>query len=75
MNLECEARLRRAGKLPKDRKELILDDKKLILDTKDEDFPEPPKVHDLLTLKDLLDLRGRAFHMLEVATFPGIRGV
>ena len=69
VNLECEARLRRAGKLPKDRKELILDDKKLILDTKDEDFPEPPKVHDLLTLKDLLDLRGRAFHMLEVATF------
>ena len=67
--MECESRLRRAGKLPKDKKELILDDKKITLNSRDEDFPEPPRICDLLTLKDAMDLRSRAFQMLDVATY------
>ena len=69
VNMECESRLRRAGKLPKDKKELILDDKKITLNSRDEDFPEPPRICDLLTLKDAMDLRSRAFQMLDVATY------
>ena len=66
VDMETESRLRRAGKLPKDKKEVVISDKKLTLNEKDEDFPETPKIVDILTLKDVLELRAKAWHMMEV---------
>lgn len=69
VTMETESRLRRAGKLPRDKKEVVLDDQKLKVKTAEEDFPETTKVEDILTLKDTMNLRARAFHMLNVCPY------
>ena len=68
VSMEVENRLRRAGKLPKDKREFYVDDKdKLGLKAKeDTDSLEAEKVEDILGLQDVLELRARAMHMLEV---------
>ena len=69
VSMEVESKLRRAGKLPKDRRELIMDGKTLKIDDAEAEFPEVPPVDNLMALQDTLSLRARAFHMLEVCTF------
>ena len=79
VNMECESRLRRAGHLPKDKKELILDDKKLTLNSRDEEFPEPPKIHDLLSMdtlesfQDFEQYNNRIMGLLRATVADGMR--
>ena len=68
VSMEVENRLRRAGKLPKDKREVYVDEKdKLGLKAKeDTETMEADKIEDILGLQDVLELRARAMHMLEV---------
>ena len=69
VSMEHEGKLRRAGKIPKDKKEVILEDKKLSLASASDEaeLPETRKVDGILALQDVLELRARAYHMLDVA--------
>eukprot|EP00435_Cladocopium_sp_Y103_P059009 s40_g21.t1 len=69
VTMEAESRLRRAGKLPRDKKEVVLEDHGLKLKSAEEEFPEYAKITDILTLKDVLQLRARAFHMMSVCPY------
>ena len=69
VSMEVESRLRRAGKLPRDKQELVVEEKKLSLSSKDREFPESPVIDSVLALQDIFDLRARAFHMLDVCPF------
>eukprot|EP00435_Cladocopium_sp_Y103_P061453 s489_g23.t1 len=69
VSMEVEARLRRAGKLPKDKKEVILDEDKLKLKSTEDDFPETAKIDSILALKDTMELRARAFHLVDVCPY------
>eukprot|EP00435_Cladocopium_sp_Y103_P073683 s164_g44.t1 len=70
ISMETEGRLRRAGKLPKDKKEVVVEDEKLELRAKDtKDFETTETVKDILTLQDVMQLRARAFQLLEVCSF------
>lgn len=74
VSMETENRLRRAGKLPRDRKELVVEDKMVKMSPTEEEFPETPKIDTLIALQDMLELRARAFHMLEVCPYPVAKG-
>lgn len=69
VTMETESRLRRSGLIPKERKELVLEDKKLTMSATEEEFPELAKVNSLIALQDVFELRARAFQMLEVCTY------
>lgn len=69
INMDTENRLRRAGKLPKDKKEVIVGDAKLELRSKESEISETIKIEDPLALYDVMQLRARAFQMLEVCGF------
>ena len=70
VSMEHESKLRRAGKIPKDKKELVVDDKKISLTSSTEqELPETQPVDSVLALQDILDLRARAYHMLEVSKY------
>ena len=56
VSMEVEARLRRAGKLPKDKKELVVDGKSLKMTDTDLEFPETIVVDNLVALQDLFEL-------------------
>ena len=66
MNMEVEGQLRRAGKLPKDKREIVLDGVKLGLKA---EIMDSVNVVDLLTLQDVFEIRARAFHMLDVCKY------
>ena len=68
--MEVENQLRRAGKLPKDKKEVYVQGEKLGLAAKDEgEITNAVKIVDVLTLQDAMELRARAFHMLDVCPY------
>ena len=70
VNMEQESKLRRAGKMPKDKKELVVENKRISLASGTEaELPETQHVDSVLALQDVLDLRARAYHMLEVSKF------
>ena len=71
VSMEHESKLRRAGKIPKDKREVTLEDKKLSLSNVSEEaeLPETRKVDGILALQDVLELRARAYHMLEVCKY------
>ena len=69
VSMEVESRLRRAGKLPKDKKELVVDGKSLKMTDTDVEFPETVVVDNLVALQDLFELRARAFHILDVCKY------
>ena len=69
MNMEVEGQLRRAGKLPKDKKEIVLDGVKLGFKADEVDVMDLVNVVDLLTLQDVFEIRARAFHMLDVCKY------
>lgn len=58
--------------MPKDKKEVVIPDKELALNEKDEEFPETPKIVDILTLKDVLELRAKSWHTMEVVLHQDI---
>ena len=66
---EMEGRLRRAGKLPKDKSEVILKDDKLTVKQKDTELSSTVLVRDVTSMREVLELRARAFAMLSVASF------
>ena len=59
VSMEHEGKLRRAGKILKDKKEVILEDKKLSLASASDEaeLPETRKVDGILALQDVLELR------------------
>jgi hypothetical protein len=69
INMDTENRLRRAGKLPKDKKEVIVGDEKLELRSKELEIGETNKIEDPLALHDVMQLRERAFQMMEVCGY------
>ena len=69
VSMEVESRLRRAGKLPRDKRELVVEEKKISLNSRDEEFPEAPVIDTVLALQDTLSLRARAFQMLDVCPY------
>ena len=69
INMDTENRLRRAGKLPKDKKEVIVGDEKLELRSKELEIGETNKIEDPLALHDVMQLRARAFQMMDVCGF------
>ena len=66
---EMEGRLRRAGKLPKDKSEVILKDAKLTIAPKDTEINSTVNVRDVTGMREVLELRARAFAMLNVSGF------
>ena len=73
VSMEVEARLRRAGKLPKDKRELVVDGKSLKMTDADMEFPETVVVDNLVALQDLFELRARAFHILDVCKYDVVK--
>ena len=73
VSMEVEARLRRAGKLPKDKKELVVDRKSLKMTDTDLEFPETIVVDNPVALQDLFELRPRAFHILDVCKYDVVK--
>lgn len=69
INMDTENRLHRAGKLPKDKKEVIVGDEKLELRSKELEIGETNKIEDPLALHDVMQLRARAFQMMEVCGY------
>ena len=73
VSMEVESRLRRAGRLPKDKKELVVDGKNLKMTDTDVEFPETVVVDNLVALQDLFELRARAFHILDVCKYDVVK--
>ena len=70
LSMEVENQLRRAGKFPKDKKEVYVQGEKLGLSSKDEgEITNAVKITDVLTLQDAFELRARAFQMLDVCPY------
>ena len=71
VSMEHEGKLRRAGKIPRDKKELVLEDKRLSLSSASDgaELPETRKVDGILALQDVLELRARAYHLLDVCKY------
>ena len=70
VSMEVENKLRRAGKLPKDKQEIYVEGDKFGIMPKEEGvIGEAVKVSDILTLQDVLELRARAYHMLDVCPY------
>ncbi len=74
VSMEHEGKLRRAGKIPRDKKELVLDDKKLSLSSASDgaELPETRKVDGILALQDVLELRARSYHLLDVCKYQTV---
>ena len=71
--MDAENRLRRAGQLPKDAQELVLSGKELkVKDGETKDI-KTPKINDLTTLQESLELRARAVAMLEIGKYPSVQ--
>lgn len=66
---ELEGRLKRSGKLPKDKTELVLKDDKVSLRNKEAELQSTLEVRDTATLREVLEIRARSFHMLNVADY------
>lgn len=69
VSAEVEGKLRRAGKIPKDKKELVMEGEKLKMSEPDKDFPETAPIDNLIALQDTFELRARTFHMLDVCKY------
>ena len=66
---EMEGRLRRAGRLPRDKSEVVLKDAKLTISHKDTEIHSTVNIRDVTGMREVLELRARAFAMLSVASF------
>ena len=73
VNMEVENQLRRAGKIPKDKKEIVVTETKLELQSKETEIMETQTIEGVLALQDVFSLRARAFHMVDVCKFGVVR--
>ena len=69
ISMDAENRLRRAGQLPKDAQELVLSGKELKAKDGETKDIKTPKINDLTTLQESLELRARAVAMLEIGKY------
>ena len=69
VNMEVENQLRRAGKIPKDKKEIVVTETKLELQSKETEIMETQTIEGVLALQDVFNLRARAFHVVDVCKF------
>lgn len=70
---ELEGRLKRAGKLPKDKQELAVEGSKLTIEKKNDDPLMAKVIEDAADLREVLDIRARTFHMTKAAEFNTCR--
>ena len=75
LDREQEGRLRRAGKLPKDRQELVYQDNKVTVKSQAEEKSWQVEVEDARDLREVLDVRARAFHMTKVCPYETCRAL
>ena len=73
LDREQEGRLRRAGKLPRDRQELVYHDNKLTVKKDDEELSGHVEIGDQTDLREVLEVRARAFHMTRVCPYESCR--
>ena len=66
---EVEGRLRRAGKLPRDKAEVVVRDDKLMVKSRDADHLSTADIRDLASLRECLDIRARSFMMLSICEY------
>lgn len=69
VDLEYEGRLRRQGKLPKDKTEIYIKDDNLKMGSKQGVDFGYTDVKDLTVLREIMEIRGRAMHMLKVLDY------
>lgn len=63
MDLDYEGRLRRQGRLPKDKTEIFVKDENLKMSTKQGVDFGYTDVKDLTVLREIMEIRGRAMHI------------
>ena len=66
---EVEGRLRRAGKLPRDKAEVVFRDSKIVVKDREPDPLSTADIRDLASLREALDIRARAFMMLGICEY------
>ena len=69
VDLDYEGRLRRQGRLPKDKTEIFVKDENLKMSTKQGVDFGYTDVKDLTVLREIMEIRGRAMHMLKILDF------
>ena len=74
VDTEHEGRLRRQGKLPKDKK-VVVAGTKLDIKKKMEDLELNLNIEDATNVREVLEIRARAFHMAKVCDFKTCRKI
>lgn len=73
VDAETEGRLRRAGKLPRDKTELVLREDKVSARNKESELQSTVDIKDTAGLREALEIRARCFHMVGVADYFVVR--
>ena len=69
VDLDYESRLRRQGRLPKDKTEIYVKDDNLKMGSKQNVDFGYTEVKDLTVLREIMEIRGRAMHMLKILDY------
>ena len=69
VDLDYEGRLRRQGRLPKDKTEIFIKDDNLKMGTKQGVDFGYTDVKDITVLREIMEIRGRAMHMLKILDY------
>ena len=72
MDAETEGRLKRAGRLPKDKQELVYSNDRITVKSKTDEMPKM-EIIDATDMREILEIRARAFHMAKVCDFETCR--
>ena len=72
MDAETEGRLKRAGRLPKDKQELVYSNDRITVKSKTDEMPKM-EIIDAADMREILEIRARAFHMAKVCDFETCR--
>ena len=75
IDADYEGRLTRAGKMPKDIREVVVSGSSVTVKHDDKAIETGADLSDLQSLREVLDLRARSFHMLGVAAYQITRGL
>ena len=75
IDADFEGRLVRAGKMPKDIREVVVSGSIVTVKHDDKAIETGADLSDLQSLREVLDIRARAFHMLGVMTYQVSRGL
>ena len=69
VDLDYEGRLRRQGRLPRDKTEIFVKDENLKMSTRQNVDFGYTGVKDLTVLREIMEIRGRAMHMLKILDY------